>query len=74
MPLGQGHSSYGRYAKNRGVNPLELLAPALDGVTGTLASGATRVRIEPTGIKGRLVTLERPAMEHSDLITIERKD
>lgn len=74
MPLGQGHSSYGRYAKNRGVNPIELLAPALDSVAGTLASGATRVRIEPTGEKGRLVTLERPAMEQSDLIAIERKD
>lgn len=73
MPLGQGHSSYGRYAKNRGVNPIELLAPALDGVTGTLAIGATRVRIETTGAKGRLVTLEHPAMEQSDLITIERK-
>lgn len=73
MPLGQGHSSYGRYAKNRGVNPIELLAPVLDNVTGTLAAGATRVRIERTGAKGRLVTLERPAMEQSDLIEIERQ-
>ncbi|NGZ95740.1 MAG: nitrate reductase [Nitrospira sp. WS110] len=73
MPLGQGHASYGRYAKNRGVNPAELLAPALDGMTGTLAAGATRVRIEPTGTKGRLVTLERPTMEPSDLIAIERR-
>jgi anaerobic selenocysteine-containing dehydrogenase len=73
MPLGQGHASFGRYAKNRGVNPVELLAPALDGVTGTLATGATRVRIERTGVKGRLVTLEQPAMEQSDLIAIERK-
>jgi anaerobic selenocysteine-containing dehydrogenase len=73
MPLGQGHSSYGRYAKNRGVNPVGLLAPALDRVTGTLATGATRVRIERTGAKGRLVTLEHPAMEQSDLITIERR-
>lgn len=73
MPLGQGHSSYGRYAKKRGVNPIELLAPALDGVTGSLAIGATRVRIEPSGAKGRLVTLEQPAMEQNDLITIERR-
>ncbi len=73
MPLGQGHSSYGRYAKKRGVNPVGLLAPALDTVTGTLASGATRVRIEPTGVKGRLVTLERPTMEHNGLIAIERR-
>lgn len=73
MPLGQGHAGYGRYAKNRGVNPTELLAPALDGVTGTSAVGATRVRIERTGEKGRLVTLERPTMEPSDLIAIDRR-
>jgi len=72
MPLGQGHSSYGRYARRRGVNPVQLLAPALDSVTGTLASGATRVRMERTGVKGRLVTVERPVMEPSDLITISR--
>lgn len=73
MPLGQGHTSYGRYAKNRGANPAELLAPALDSVTGTLAAGATRVRIEPTGEKGRLVTLERPTVEPIDLIAIDRR-
>ncbi len=53
--------------------PIELLAPALDGVTGTLAIGATRVRVEPSGAKGRLVTLEQPAMEQSELITISRR-
>jgi anaerobic selenocysteine-containing dehydrogenase len=72
MPMGQGHSSYGRYARRRGANPVQLLAPALDSVTGTLASGATRVRMERTGVKGRLVTVERPVMEPSDLITISR--
>jgi anaerobic selenocysteine-containing dehydrogenase len=72
MSLGQGHSSYGRYARRRGVNPLNLLAPALDTVTGTMASGATRVRIEGTGAKGRLVTLEHPAMQPNDLITISK--
>ncbi len=74
MPLGQGHSSYGRYARGRGVNPLTLLSPALDTVTGTVASGATRVRIERTGAIGRLVTLEHPAMEQQDLITISKRN
>jgi anaerobic selenocysteine-containing dehydrogenase len=73
MPMGQGHSSYGRYARGRGVNPLSLLSPALDTVTGTVASGATRVRIDRTGAKGRLVTLEQPAMEQNDLITISKR-
>jgi anaerobic selenocysteine-containing dehydrogenase len=73
MPIGQGHTSYGRYAKGRGANPLALLAPAVDAITGTSAAGGTRVRIESAGGRGRLITLERPAMEASDLITIERR-
>lgn len=73
MPLGQGHRNYGRYAARRGVNPLTLLAPSLDSITGTIASGATRVRIERTGVKGRLVTLEQPAMDHAELITITKR-
>lgn len=27
MPIGQGHDEYGRYAKNRGANPIEILSP-----------------------------------------------
>jgi molybdopterin-containing oxidoreductase family iron-sulfur binding subunit len=73
MPIGQGHTSYGRYAKGRGANPLALLAPAVDAITGTSAAGATRVRIESAGGRGRLITLERPAMEANDLITIEKR-
>lgn len=74
MPLGQGHTSYGRYAEGRGINPVALLAPAVDSVTGSLAYGATRVRIEPAGVTGRLVTLERPAMNPNDLLTISKSE
>lgn len=52
MPIGQGHTAYGRYAQGRGVNPLALLAPLIDRPSGALATGATRVRIERTGRKG----------------------
>jgi len=51
MPIGQGHTAYGRYAQNRGANPLVLLGPAFDSPSGCLATGATRVRIQR--IKGR---------------------
>jgi hypothetical protein len=27
LPVGQGHADLGRYARNRGVNPLALLGP-----------------------------------------------
>ncbi len=45
MPIGQGHTLYGRNAEARGVNPLAILDPTTDRVTGALALGATRVRI-----------------------------
>jgi anaerobic selenocysteine-containing dehydrogenase len=49
VPIGQGHSVYGRYAKNRGANPLQILAPLTDHHTGCLAASATRVQITATG-------------------------
>ena len=55
MPIGQGHLEYGRYAKNRGVNPIEILSPQIDQLTGALASSATRVKIKATGRRVKLV-------------------
>jgi len=46
VPMGQGHSAYGRYAKGRGVNPLSILNPVTDATTGELATHATRVKVE----------------------------
>jgi molybdopterin-containing oxidoreductase family iron-sulfur binding subunit len=46
MPIGQGHTHYGRYASGRGANPLSILSPAFDEATGTLVTGGTRVRLE----------------------------
>ncbi|HEV2104172.1 MAG TPA: molybdopterin-dependent oxidoreductase [Candidatus Eisenbacteria bacterium] len=37
IALGQGHTSYGRYAANRGVNALDLLPEAMDAASGALA-------------------------------------
>ena len=45
MAVGQGHSHYGRYASHRGANPLSILAPVYEKNTGSLAIGATRVRL-----------------------------
>jgi molybdopterin-containing oxidoreductase family iron-sulfur binding subunit len=49
IPMGQGHEEYGRYAKNRGVNPMKLLNPVREEKTGELAMYATRVKVSPTG-------------------------
>ncbi len=55
MAIGQGHRNFGRYASQRGVNPLSILAPAWEEATGALATGATRVRITRIGSDGGLV-------------------
>ncbi len=55
MPIGQGHGEYGRYARDRGVNPIQILSPETEPVTGGLAWGATRVRLVPTGRRVELL-------------------
>jgi anaerobic selenocysteine-containing dehydrogenase len=55
MPIGQGHGEYGRYAKNRGVNPIQILAPEIEPSTGSLAWSDTRVKLIPTGRRVKLV-------------------
>jgi formylmethanofuran dehydrogenase subunit D len=57
IPFGQGHSAYGRYAENRGVNPLSLLGKVLNGA-GDLAFAGIKVKIEKTGKKQPLSRLE----------------
>ncbi|MBI2267467.1 MAG: hypothetical protein HYU64_20245 [Armatimonadetes bacterium] len=57
VPVGQGHTSYGRYAQ-RGANPLTLLKSQWQEGTGEPAWISTRVRIEKTGKKQRMSTMD----------------
>jgi anaerobic selenocysteine-containing dehydrogenase len=58
MPLGQGHTHYGRYAAERGVDPGVLLTATEVTGQGELAWAATRVSLEKTGESKRLALLE----------------
>ena len=49
MPLGQGYSEYGRYARGRGANPLDLVGRLTVDETSAPAWAATRVRIQRLG-------------------------
>jgi anaerobic selenocysteine-containing dehydrogenase len=70
IPLGQGHKGAGRYARERGVNPLALLA-LVEGNEQQAAWNATRVRLTRISAKGGLVTAGHPQGSYrSDLIGI----
>ena len=70
MPVGQGHTNFTRYATNRGVNPIAILAPATVGDTGALAWAATRVKVARVGGPDESLILfggatrERPEWTH----------
>ncbi len=57
IPFGQGHTAYGRYAENRGVNPTDLLGQNFN-EAGDLAFAGVKVKIEKTGKKKPLSRLE----------------
>ncbi len=57
IPFGQGHIAYGRYAKDRGVNPHFSITPQVNGADD-LSFGGTKVYIEKTGRKIPLSRLE----------------
>ena len=65
MPVGQGHQTFTRFASGRGENPIALIAPLTDAVTGELAWAATRVRVSRVGDPdGRLIMFAGGSREH----------
>jgi anaerobic selenocysteine-containing dehydrogenase len=49
IPVGQGHTQFGRYAANRGGNPLKLVASTLDQGSGAVLQTGVRVSAAKTG-------------------------
>ena len=56
MPIGQGHTNYGRYASGRGANPIQLLPADARTEAGGLAWFSTRVQVASAGRREPLVT------------------
>jgi anaerobic selenocysteine-containing dehydrogenase len=71
MAIGDGHTHYTRYASkaesasglNRGANPISILDPATDPVTGAVLTGGTRVRLTRKG-EGMLIQYSVKDTEH----------
>jgi len=64
VPLGQGHTAYGRNASGRGVNALALLSPAQDAASGAIAYLSTKAKLA-RGIQAMdLVVTQREKDQH----------
>jgi len=55
IPIGLGHTSYGRYAKDIGINPTLLLSSAVDSHSRTTSWSGIKVRLAKTGRRSDLV-------------------
>jgi anaerobic selenocysteine-containing dehydrogenase len=55
IPVGQGHTQFGRYAQNVGANPLRISASALDSTSGAVVQSAVRVSVAKTGRHEQLI-------------------
>jgi anaerobic selenocysteine-containing dehydrogenase len=66
MPIGDGHTHYGRYASGRGANPLSILAPVFEKSTGALVLGGTRVRLSRVGDRKGWIQFSAPDREERD--------
>jgi molybdopterin-containing oxidoreductase family iron-sulfur binding subunit len=64
MPLGQGHTAYGRYARGIGVNALDAQPATFDARGGSLVKAATKARVSRAGAHSALVTTEGSARQH----------
>jgi len=58
VPLGQGHSAYGRTAAGRGFNALDLLDGTPDLRSGALAYAGASATLTATGQRGKLVIMQ----------------
>jgi molybdopterin-containing oxidoreductase family iron-sulfur binding subunit len=63
MATGRGHTSYGRYAQNIGVNALDALPVAHD-AAGGLALTTMKARVSKAAESSPLVTTEGSARQH----------
>ena len=60
MPLGQGHGKYGKNAEGRGGNPFKLLPAATQAGCAGFPLQSTRIALEKTSLKTRLVRTAHP--------------
>ncbi|MFZ3044306.1 MAG: 4Fe-4S dicluster domain-containing protein, partial [Desulfatirhabdiaceae bacterium] len=70
MTLGQGHTAYGRYAKNQGQNPLTLLDHDEDPITGGPSYLVRLSEVYAVGQKQELAHLDGSRSQHGRNIAL----
>jgi anaerobic selenocysteine-containing dehydrogenase len=55
IPVGQGHTQFGRYAQNTGANPLRISASALDQTSAAVVQTGVRVSATKSGRHQQLI-------------------
>ena len=70
MHLGQGHTAYGRYAKNRGANPAVLTGGAFDDASGVRLFAVAPVTVEKAGGRHRFAHTDGSSDQHGRKIAL----
>jgi molybdopterin-containing oxidoreductase family iron-sulfur binding subunit len=64
IPIGQGHSAFGRYAQGQGANAIPLLSGESEADSGALIWHGTRVVVSQTGLKHKLASTSGSDRSH----------
>jgi molybdopterin-containing oxidoreductase family iron-sulfur binding subunit len=64
IALGQGHTAYGRYATNRGVNAVHLLPKSMDEAAGAVAYQCANAKLERAASAPRLNVQQNDKHQH----------
>jgi molybdopterin-containing oxidoreductase family iron-sulfur binding subunit len=70
MAIGQGHRNFGRYAANIGTNPMVLLPPETEPVSGAPLCSTTIVSVRATGSTVKLAHTDGSRFQHGRKIAL----
>ena len=73
MSIGQGHQSYGRYARETGSNPLQLLSGGADPESGGAGLNAPQVAVKKTGRTMKLASTSGSRTQHGRTFALSIK-
>jgi molybdopterin-containing oxidoreductase family iron-sulfur binding subunit len=73
MSIGQGHSAYGRYAKDTGLNPLALLSAGINADSGGASFNAAKATLKKTGQRQKLASTSGSLTQHGRTFALSVK-